>query len=1132
MATSTKKLITLRINNSIFRKNYVWNRENCPYDYPESGDNADCYFSEYEVREKKLKDPIYEFCNPSSSDHGVATVIIIAPMYYNCKTNYGNCYGSRDPSFFVTNSIFEENSGGQRGLFDLRCVGAVFENNKFINNWSTDTGLMFMFDTLLTIKNDEVKDQRSYWGNSNALYQISYTDMNITDSNFENIESQTSSIINVITGNCKININNSNFINTIFPYELSSSGSSIRCVKCMIKDIKRSLSKNKPTIGKTIGVSSLIFENSKIFNVTTFPLFKAIEESRIVFHDTSIYDITLIGNIGLIDAVTSSSIIFLNSEIYSINFKRILDTASFIKFSSSGTIVFNNTNVHDSNIDGNFMSISSGGGENISLLIEGSNFKNINVQTGSIIKIENNECKFQISNSNFLDNKRVCEDKMLNNYMTSCPGIIEIETNISESMIDGCNFKNNTAGIGPALTINNVEYVDLDIQNSKFIKNYGTLGGGAIYILGINYTYFSENSLKMRNLEFIENSSNSGGAIFINFPGYNTETIENSTFVNNKAYNGGAVFYFPYYIKENQPKLDELCKLDGNKALYGGDYSSDPYKIELMNNIDRINTYSGESVKSYTFVIKDEYGNPILTNFKDSSFSLQSMLFLKAVILDKAPEFDGMYDTSDISTDAEIIGESFGYFQNGTCSFGMQFYQKDNIERDYKLWVGLSLSAYSLNDVYLMLDLHMEPCPEGLILEEENKSRFKGCIYAKCEGDNECVEDQGQCIDNDICKCYDGFEGKRCENKIFFKLSEGLQRYSITLAIFGIIFTVICLLFIFIRKDKFIIKMSGMSQLACLALGCILSFSSIIADFREPTNYSCALREVLLNIGFIIIYSIFYFKMYYYIINNVPENLSFSSTTSQKSYHQGESKAAAESSMKVSRFEMSMDVKSGFNFTSTMNQGNDLLKQTNQTKKEVESIANNLFRKQYIDGLKKSFNRIYGFILVLFTICLVITVTLYLRESLEESQTSDSRWAYECESKEFAPITFAVHLLLLLILITNIKKCWALSTMYAETKHICYSLGIYMSIGPLIQIICVAMLNQNPMVRYVMMINSIFISQFIIVFFMLGLKVLAILRGAGDTRTYTNSKLTQFYNEPTVAFNNNNPEDTTNSFRQ
>ena len=76
------------------------------------------------------------------------------------------------------------------------------------------------------------------------------------------------------------------------------------------------------------------------------------------------------------------------------------------------------------------------------------------------------------------------------------------------------------------------------------------------------------------------------------------------------------------------------------------------------------------------------------------------------------------------------------------------------------------------------------------------------------------------------------------------------------------------------------------------------------------------------------------------------------------------------------------------------------------------------------------------------------------------------------------------------------------------------------------------MLNQNPMVRYVMMINSIFISQFIIVFFMLGLKVLAILRGAGDTRTYTNSKLTQFYNEPTVAFNNNNPEDTTNSFRQ
>jgi len=35
-----------------------------------------------------------------------------------------------------------------------------------------------MFDTLLTIKNDEVKDQRSYWGNSNALYQISCKNKN------------------------------------------------------------------------------------------------------------------------------------------------------------------------------------------------------------------------------------------------------------------------------------------------------------------------------------------------------------------------------------------------------------------------------------------------------------------------------------------------------------------------------------------------------------------------------------------------------------------------------------------------------------------------------------------------------------------------------------------------------------------------------------------------------------------------------------------------------------------------------------------------------------------------------------------------------------------------------------------
>jgi len=75
------------------------------------------------------------------------------------------------------------------------------------------------------------------------------------------------------------------------------------------------------------------------------------------------------------------------------------------------------------------------------------------------------------------------------------------------------------------------------------------------------------------------------------------------------------------------------------------------------------------------------------------------------------------------------------------------------------------------------------------------------------------------------------------------------------------------------------------------------------------------------------------------------------------------------------------------------------------------------------------------------------------------------------------------------------------------------------------------MMKQNPNVRLAMMAQSVFLSFFIIDFLLIGLKVISIIRGGGDTCTYTNSKLTQFYNEPSSPYNNNQGE-TTNSFRQ
>ncbi|ORX58395.1 hypothetical protein BCR36DRAFT_343542 [Piromyces finnis] len=1113
------------------RNNHVWNREKCGYSI--IGEKKDCFFSENERIEENKEfnlqygEKSYEYvhCLPSESHHSEAAIMITTPMYYNCHRNYGNCYIDMKPSLFVNNNLFEDNTGGERGLFDLRCLGAEFSNNKYRNNWGIDGGLLYTFDTKVNIRNEKVKDQYSYWGNSNSLYQVLYSNLIIRDSNYENIESQTSSIVNIQTINSMVYIYDTNFDNVIYPFEVSSSGAELHCKNCVIKNVKRNLSKNKPTIAQTSGLSQIYLNDTDIYNIQTPPLFKAIESSSIKFSSVSIHDVDAMENIGLISIVTSASVVFNNSKIYNIRFNRVLDYAYLISFLSSSSLSIKNTEIYDIDIDGDLIYIESADKNSNSLYIENSKFKNININTGSIIKISTSQCKFQIKNSSFIDNVRSC-----NSYddITECSGVILVNTDLGESTIDNCLFQNNTSGIGPAITIKDIDHVELNIQNSQFIKNNAQNQGGALYISGKDYLKDDSNSLKMRNLEFKENHSNSGGAMYIDFPGYNKETIESTNFINNVADNGGGIFYFPSNITLNQPNLDKACIMNGNKALFGTTYSSDPYKIVLKEGPSKINSYSGESAFSFTLELQDEYGNIISTNFEDGSFSLQNMIFIKAVVINKDDEYESILKKGS-ANDVEIIGESFGYFQKGTCSFSMQFYS-ENIN-EYKLIMYVALSAYKSDDLYINIDLNMTTCPLGMYLKENKVSRFKGCVLAACEDDG-CVNGICEHINENEnqCKCDAGYIGSKCDMKERYTLSKGFSICNIILSIIGIIITVCMLIFILVKRQKLIVRMSGVKHLILISLGCIMGFSSIIFDFRRPTKLSCILRETLINIGSIMVYTILYLKIYYFIINNIPENISFSESSSLKSY--GESKNGRESSMKVSKFEMSMDVKSGFNYVTTVNNNNanELLNQTNQNKKEIEGIANSIFRKQYVEGLKKNFHRIFSFILILFTLSYIVEIILYLKIGLKDKQMSNYLWAETCESLDFLPIPYAVFLLLIIMLLSNVRKLWSLSSIFIETKHICYAIGIWVTTGTLIQLICVSMIKQNPKVRISMMTYSIFFSFFIIDFFLIGLKVIAILKGGGDTCTYNNTKLTQFYNEPSSPYNNQG--ETTNSYRQ
>ena len=244
-------------------------------------------------------------------------------------------------------------------------------------------------------------------------------------------------------------------------------------------------------------------------------------------------------------------------------------------------------------------------------------------------------------------------------------------------------------------------------------------------------------------------------------------------------------------------------------------------------------------------------------------------------------------------------------------------------------------------------------------------------------------------------------------------------------------------------RKKFIVKMSTIKHLLVITLGCIFGFSSIIFDFRNPSVKSCITRDTTLSIGYILIYSVLYLKIFYYIIHNIPENITFSSSSLLKTSPDSKND---EGSLEVSKFDMSMDVRSGFNFVGSVNNNNnnnnnnnaDLIKETLQSRKEIENIANNIFRKQYIEGLKKSFNRIFVFICFIFLISFIFTLYLYLKKKLKESQMGDEQQSFAtvCESLVFTPVQYAIHLLLLCVLLPNVRKLWALSGMYAESKHI------------------------------------------------------------------------------------------------
>ena len=145
----------------------------------------------------------------------------------------------------------------------------------------------------------------------------------------------------------------------------------------------------------------------------------------------------------------------------------------------------------------------------------------------------------------------------------------------SSGTVENCNFTNNTAKYGGAISVS-AEYnsVELTVTDSVFTENFAEEGGGAICIIA---TYGNAISYNISGSEFTNNSVNydsasaavAGGAVYTN--GAAAGTILDTSFTGNKAENangsgnGGAV-----KVQFGGTSTIENCVFTANVADIGG----------------------------------------------------------------------------------------------------------------------------------------------------------------------------------------------------------------------------------------------------------------------------------------------------------------------------------------------------------------------------------------------------------------------------------------------------------------------------------------------------------------------------------------------------------------------------------
>ncbi|ORY72859.1 hypothetical protein LY90DRAFT_636981, partial [Neocallimastix californiae] len=802
--------------------------------------------------------------------------------------------------------------------------------------------------------------------------------------------------------------------------------------------------------------STIHAENTEFSNIISLrsSLFSA--ESSLIFSNVKFNNI-MSNSFSLIACnIYKSS--FSNCSFESIICNGESENSSLLEFKSptyGAELEFNDVIIRNCKSNGNLINVKG----NLTTLKFSHLTLNNNDSYGPLINNESIKSFITFDNLNIYNNKNINKFKC---------GLFTYNKNINLTITNSIFKDNIIKNNGGSLCFTDIDSLNMKIKSSLFENNYG-INGGVMYFKQFN-NHLNENPIELIDLIFKKNKAEYfGGVIFSDNEHLNIQNVKNVTFTENYAYAGGVI----YLNNENNEIIkNDLLYVNNKNFIYinntaeshGDNYATDPYVIDLINqdiyNIFNRTIKSGDSIP-LKFNLYDEFNQTI----NDAS-KLYSNLGLKINILN-----------NNDSNNYKLYGNSC-FYSNGICdltNFKIFSINPNNIK--------LNISIVNENNKILfkneIMNVEIAKCDEEQI-KITDKYNYYSCEKPICKencpilkGTAECIKGNKENVNSielNQCKCLPGWLETNCDKRDLTKFN---------------------------NLNKRIIEDTGFIKCELVLFGLLLSLISL--NFNPFENYnSCALEFIFKHSGIILIYIIF--TLYTQAASKLGLNLqNYNGTSTLQLSEPYKENSFIQSSKNYGNLEIISSSNRNVKFdgnTSKM-QVNTINSQNIANKNDSMSI-----NKSEMDSKKlyKNISFIHSLTLelciayIILSIALIIIILILKRKDIIYVQQYNYTWSYECPLRSLNLGIFSFESLLILFLVINSKNILNYTYIFKCTRYIIYAGMIWITFGPLIDLISYLAKYDNSNVILGFSITTNSICYFIIFILFIWDKVYYILR--------------------------------------